>query len=125
MKKIYLILTVIFFCTSCGSNNTPLNNQKKNPQIEFANQEFDLSRFKGKWLTNSRFDNSNFVIFQEDLYVRYSDKRYVPYKLEKDSIFIYFNKKVVKGRLINLTESEVEILWGTKEPKERIIYYRP
>ena len=125
MKKTYLILTVIFFCTSCGSNNTHHHNQKKIPQIEFTNQEFDLSRFKGKWLTNSRFDNTSFAIFQENLYVRYSDKRYVPYKLKKDSIFIYFNKKVAKGRLINLTESEVEILWGTKEPKERIKYYRP
>ncbi len=116
---------VIFFCYSCGSNNTNHHNQKKNTEIEFTNQEFDLNRLKGRWLTHSRFDKTKFVIFLENFYVRYSDNRYVPYKLKKDSIFIYFNNKVAQGRLINLTESEVEILWGTKEPKERTVYYRP
>ena len=125
VKKIYVIIAVIFICYSCGSNKTHYQNQKKIPQIDLTNQEFDLNRFKGKWLTNSKYDNTNFAIFQENLYVRYSDKRYVPYKVKKDSIFICFDKKVAKGRLIRLTESDVEILWGTKDPKERIKYYRP
>jgi hypothetical protein len=124
LKKISLIFLITFISYSCGSNRT-LDNRKKITQIEFTNQEFDLNRFKGKWLTNSKYDNSSFAIFQENSHVRYSDKRYVPYKLKKDSIFIYFDKKVAKGRLINLIESEVEILWGTKDPKERIKYFRP
>jgi hypothetical protein len=124
LKKTFVIFAIIFISYSCGSSKTN-DNQKKITQVEFTNQEFDLNLFKGKWLTNSKYANSSFAIFQENLHVLYSDKRYVPYKLKKDSIFIYFHKKVAKGRLISLTESEVEILWGTKDPKERIKYYRP
>ncbi|MGB6267396.1 MAG: hypothetical protein WBF67_00170, partial [Olleya sp.] len=98
--------------------------EKLNEQIVFTNQQFELSKFIGKWLTNSKSSKNNFAIFQENLHVLYDDKRYVPYKLEKDSIFVYFKNFTAKGRLIKLTETEVEILWGTKEPKERIKYYR-
>ncbi len=109
---------------SCGSNKAS-ESQIKTTKVKFNNQEFNINQFKGKWLTNSKYDRSNFAIFQENLYVLYDDKQYVPYNLKKDSIFIYFDNFIAKGRLISLTDNEVEILWGTKEPKERIKYYRP
>ena len=124
LKKTYVIIAVIFICYSCGSNKTNYQNKQKTPQIDLTNQEFDLNRFKGKWLINSKYEINNFAIYQENLHVRYSDKRYIQYELKKDSIFIYFDKKVVEGILISLTESDLEILWGSKDPKERIKYYR-
>jgi hypothetical protein len=107
---------------SCG--NIKNANSKKNDvfHTEFTYQEFDLETFKGKWLTNSKYDKNNFAVFQENFYVLYDDNRYVPYILKKDSIFIFFNKLTAKGRLINLNDKEVEILWGNLE---RIKYYRP
>lgn len=124
LKRNSLIAIVLIFSYSCGTGKA-FENQKENTQVKFNTQEFDLNKFKGKWLTNSKNDKNNFAIFQENLYVLYDDKRYVPYKLKKDSIFIFFDKSIAKGRLISLTENEVDILWGIKEPKERIKYYRP
>ncbi|MDC3388909.1 hypothetical protein OAX11_05310 [Flavobacteriaceae bacterium] len=123
-KNISLIFVIIIVLYSCGANKTS-ENKIKTIKVTFNNQEFNINQFKGKWLTNSRYDKNNFAIFQENLYVLYDDKRYLPYKLKKDSIFVYFDKLIAVGRLINLTDNEVEILWGTKDPKERIKYYRP
>ena len=50
-----IIIAEIFICYYCGSNKIYYQNQKKIPQIDLTNQEFDLNRFKGKWLTNSKY----------------------------------------------------------------------
>lgn len=124
MRKFFLLIifTQIFVC--CGHKKN-ISIPENNTQIEFNNIAFDIKLFHGKWLTNSKYDITKFVVFQEDGYATYSDKKSVPYKLKNDSIFIFSKKKVFKGRLINLTKTEVDILWGIKEPKERIKYYRP
>jgi len=112
-KVTFILLLILSF--SCNSNKN-INNP-----VVFSNQKFDLEMLKGKWLTHSKYDLENFIIFYENFYALYDDKRYVPYELKKDSIFIYFKNTTAKGRLIKLTEREVDILWGNSE---RIKYYR-
>ncbi|MBO3116641.1 hypothetical protein J4050_07785 [Winogradskyella sp. DF17] len=88
-------------------------------------QGFYKNPFKGEWLTNSKYDKNKYAIFQEISYTLFIDNRYVLDELKKDGIFIYFDKSVTKGRLTTLNKKEIAILWGDKEPKERIKYYRP
>ncbi len=112
-KVTFIFLLILLF--SCNSNKSISD------PIVFSNQEFDLEMLSGKWLINSKYDFENFVIFYENFHALYDDKRYVPYELKKDSIFIFFKNTTAKGRLIKLTKSEVDILWGDRE---RIKYYR-
>lgn len=116
----FILILLLFY--SCGNqkNNTKTLLSKIEKKYEY--QEFDINLFKGKWLVNSKHDFYSFRIFREDYYMFDSDKRSVPYTLQKDSIKIYFNDHTAKGRLLNLNEKEVTIIWGNLET---ITYYRP
>lgn len=116
----YLIVILLLFYSCVNQKNT--NPEFSNIENKYEYQEFDIKLFKGKWLTNSKNDIYNFRIFQENNYMLDSDNRNVSYTLQKDSIKIYFNDKTAKGRLLNLNEKEVTIIWGNLET---ITYYRP
>lgn len=118
-KCIFVLVLLALLATSCSGNKSV--NQK---EIVFTNQEFDINTFKGKWMTSTPLKPDGYRVFQENGYVISSDGTSNKYELRKDSIFIYFNNITATGRLINLTDKQVDILWGTKDPKERFKYFR-
>ena len=117
----YLIITLLLLY-SCGSQKSTANIGLPKIENKYEYQEFDIDKFMGKWLTKSKYDIFSFADFQENNYVLYSDKRNVPYTLKKDSIKIYFKNMTAKGRLLNLNDKEVTIIWGNSET---FTYYRP
>ena len=104
------------------SSNT--NKSVNHKEIVFTNQEFDINTFKGKWMTPTPLQPDGYRVFQENGYVISSDGSSNKYELGKDSIFIYYKDIIAIGRLINLNDKKVDILWETKDPKERFKYSR-
>lgn len=126
LKNILFIIILLFTIYSCKSKRVNISKTNYSSlESNIQNFKYDFYLLKGKWLTNSRFDNKNYVVFQENFFARYDDGRNVPYQLKMDSIFIFFKKMTAVGKIINLTQNEIDVVWGEKEPKERIKYYRP
>lgn len=119
MKFTAILVLLSILITSCGGNKIITHKE-----IVFTNQEFDINTFKGKWMNPTPLKPDGYRVFQENGYVISSNGSSNKYELRKDSIFIYYKEITATGRLINLTDKEVDILWGTKDPKERFKYFR-
>ncbi len=92
MKLKYLFF--LFLIISCSVNK--MSSKSSSEQTHYGLKEFDMEAFKGKWLTTSKNNLGTYRIFNIN--------------------------KILRGKLIFLTDSEVRIIWGNSE---EISYYRP
>ena len=105
MKFTAILVLLSILLSTCSANKSV--NQK---EIFFTNQEFDINTFKGKWMNPTPLQPDGYRVFQENGYVISSNGSSNKYDLRKDSIFIYYKDITATGRLINLTDKEVDIL---------------
>jgi hypothetical protein len=116
LSSAFILLILIISCKSSKTIEIP--------KTEFGYQEFNIETFKGLWLTLNTPTRKAFCYFSDNYTVRDSDGEIAPFRLIKDSIYIDYKDRSVKGPLINLTTNEVLIEWGTKKSRERITYFR-
>jgi len=97
----------------------------KRPETQIVNPSVDTSNLFRIWTLDPDGPHADFWIKKEHFYiVDYDGDGRMPYLLNKDSLTIYYNDFVQKGRVLKVTKDSLTIKWDDADEPTGYIEWR-
>jgi hypothetical protein len=115
----------VYTISEYNTDQADIENIERPERTLIINPSIDTSKFFRIWTLDPDGPHADFRITKNEFYVvDYDGDGSMPYILDKDSLTIYYNDFIQKGRVLKVTKDSLKIMWDDADESTAYIEWR-